>query len=98
MILQQMSGCQRQISECCNDSLEICFLDKCDTDDVAFDDDDDKDNMYKVCLNNYQTGNSLCGTTDDGDETVWNSRYHKGKTVSCIHTNCSSIFTHLYIY
>ena len=69
MLLQQMSRCQRQISESCNDSLEICFLDKCDTDDVAFDyDDDDKDNMYKVGLNNYRTGNRLCGTTDNSDQ------------------------------
>ena len=71
-------------------SLEICFVDKCDTDGVAFDyvdDEDDKDNMYEVdySLNNYRIGNRLCGTTDDTDEIVWNSGYRKGKTVSCIY-------------
>ena len=85
-----MSGCQRQISECCNDSLEICFLDTCDI--VAF---DDKDNMYEVDLNNYRRG--LCGTTDDSGI----SRYRKGKTVSCINNPYKLpiylIFTHLYV-
>ena len=104
MLSQQMSRCQRQISECCNDSLEICFLDKCDTDGVAFDYvdvDDDKHNMYEVdySLNNYRTG---YGTTDDSDEIVWNSSgYRKGKTVSCIYIPYKLpvylILAHLYI-
>jgi len=42
MASQHLSRCQRQISECCNDSLELCFLDDCDTDGVAVDYDGDK--------------------------------------------------------
>ena len=73
-----LSRCQRQISECSNDSLEILVF---NYDDVVDDDDYNKDDIYEVdySLNNYRAVHRSCGSTVDSDEINLNAGNGNGK-------------------
>jgi hypothetical protein len=85
----QQATRQRQISECSNDSLEICFLDDCDIDGmlVDYDDDDDEDDEDEIdagscSLQAYRRmQHRLCGNVANNDETDSDSGFREEKKV-----------------